>query len=116
MNELPPPAPAAEPIRRRSPASFFVRRWRAQVPLRRVLGRDMLLVGTAINLGAALAGLLLFASDAPTSVAASVYFAPVPYNLFLFVAVWRAAEQVGEPHASLVRIVAFAWLVAAILI
>jgi hypothetical protein len=84
--------------------------------LERVLWIDMLVYGTAINVASGLAALALFANAAPTAVAAAVHFAPLPYNLFLVVAVWKAADATREQSASIARVVSLAWLVASIVI
>jgi hypothetical protein len=76
----------------------------------------MLIYGTTINVVAALLGMLLFAGNAPTALAAAVYFAPLPYNLFLFAAVWRSAAHAAEPWASTARIAGILWLIATTII
>jgi hypothetical protein len=72
-----------------------------------------LLVGTAVNVFATLLALALFAARAPTALAAAVHFAPLPYNVFLCMAVWKRAAEIeaGEPQASFARIVSLLWLV-----
>ena len=101
-----------------SPAtgSFFAARWRGEVPLTRLLWRDMLLVGTLVNLLTSFLGLMLFTTEAPTALAAAVYFSPLPYNVFLLAAVWRTADRAGQPPLSAARVIALAWLVLATLI
>jgi hypothetical protein len=71
------------------PAGFFRSRWRAEVPMRVLFWRDMVLVGTLVNLLATGVALALAASDLDIALAAAVHFAPLPYNLFLVAAVWR---------------------------
>lgn len=93
----------------RFPVSFVHSRWSGRIPLSRLLWTDMLLHGTTVNIVAALAGLLLLAQEAPTALGASVYFAPLPYNLFLLAALWRAAARAEEPFASAARVVGIAW-------
>jgi hypothetical protein len=86
--------------------AFFLARWRGRVPLGRLFWRDMLLVGSAINVASALAALMLLAHGASMAVGAGVHFAPVPYNLFLFAAVWRASQRKPATRAC-----AGCWLV-----
>jgi hypothetical protein len=45
--------------------------------------------------------------------AAAVHFAPLPYNVFLCMAVWKRAAEIeaGEPQASFARLVSLLWLV-----
>lgn len=69
----------------------------------------MIVHGTTINILAALLGLVLFARDAPTALGATVYFAPVPYNLFLLAALWRTAARSREPWAQAAQIAGFVW-------
>ena len=106
---LRPPDGAAD---RRFPLSFFLSRWRGSVPLGQLFWKDMLIYGTTINVAAALLGLLLFAWDAPTALAATVYFAPLPYNVFLFAALWKSSAVADETWALLTRIAGLLWLMA----
>ena len=90
---------------------FFTTRWRGAVPLRQVFVQDMLIRGTAINVVTAFFGLLLFAGDAPMPLAATVFFAPLPYNVFLFVAVWKTAGNRPDPLSDVARFGAVVWLI-----
>jgi hypothetical protein len=88
-------------------------RWRGDVPVGLVLWLDMLVVGTAINVVTTVAALLLFATDFPTLAGAAVYFSPLPYNLFVLIAVWRSAAKVHEPRRSAARACAVLWFLVA---
>ncbi len=110
--DTPPPRPDPSPARR----SFLLSRWRGEAPLGIVFWRDMILVGTALNIAAALAAVLLLAADAPTPLALLVYFAPLPWSIFLFFAVWRCAEKAGGPDAITAKIGAMIWLVVVIVL
>lgn len=88
-------------------------RWLGDVPVGRVFWRDMLVIGTAINLVTTVAALLMFATDFPTAAGAAIYFSPLPYNFFLLIAVWRSAGKVQEPRASAARVFALMWFVVA---
>lgn len=68
---------------------FFARRWRGDVPLARLFWHDMLVVGSLLNLVATFGALMLAAQGAPTALAAALHFGPLPYNLFLWLALWR---------------------------
>lgn len=70
--------------------------------MRVLFWRDMVLVGTLINLLFTGVALAMAASDLPIGVAAAVHFAPLPYNLFLVAAVWRQPTSVVHHWASLV--------------
>lgn len=85
--------------------NFLARRWRGEVPLRRLFWRDMLMVGTLVNLLATFAALMAAATGAPMAVAVALHFAPIPYNVFLFMALWRLP---GRPAAA--ATVAALWL------
>lgn len=101
--------------RQRGFIDFLASRWRGDVPFERLFWVDMLVVGTLVNLAAAALSLILFRLDAPAAAAIAVFFSPLPYNLFLFAAAWRAAERARSSWA-LARLGAIAWLVFATLI
>ena len=84
---------------------FLRQRWRGQAPLRTLFWRDMLAVGTVINLVFSLAGLLLAAQGQPLAWAVALHFAPTPWNAFLVSAVWRTPGATWLPRTA-----ALAWL------
>lgn len=63
--------------------------WTSRIALRQLLVRDMLLVGTALNVVTGFIAMMLLAQRADTAVAVFLHFATVPYNAFLFLSVWR---------------------------
>ena len=85
---------------------FIARRWRGDVPLRTVFWRDMLGVGTAVNVLATFAALIAASQGAPSALAVAIHLAPMPWNLFLLVAVGRV-----RPASRLASGVALAWVV-----
>lgn len=85
---------------------YFLRRWKGQVNWTLLLWLDMLGVGTAVNLAATFLALIAAIQHAPTLVVALVHFAPVPYNLFLFAALWRMPQR---PAGAV--IIALIWLI-----
>ena len=87
--------------------NYFTRRWRSQVPLTVLLWRDMLGIGTVMNLTATGLAMTLLVQDGPTWIAVALHFMPMPYNFFLCGAVWRMPDR--NPLASLIAAV---WLVA----
>jgi hypothetical protein len=93
------------------PLSFFTRRWRRQVPLGLLFWRDMFVVGSALNLAAAFAGLMALGFKADVIVAMLVFHAPLPYNFFIVGAIWRTADLVDKAKASSARFGAATWLV-----
>jgi hypothetical protein len=93
-------------------AGHFHRLWSARSPLWRVLLFDMLLWGTVLNLCAAGISLTLIAFDAPAWAATAVFLLPMPYNLLLCTAVWRACDRQSGPLATGARAVAIVWVAA----
>jgi hypothetical protein len=45
-----------------------------------------------------------------------VHFAPVPYNIFLTLAVWRIAEKTGGAKASLMMLGSALWLILVVVV
>ncbi|PTE06734.1 hypothetical protein [Mesorhizobium helmanticense] len=91
--------------------SFFRSRWHGPAPLDRLFWRDLVVVGTAINVAASVLALILLGLKLPLALVLAVHFAPVPYNIFLTLAVWRSAERSGGFKASLMMIGAVLWLI-----
>jgi hypothetical protein len=100
----------------RNIAVFFASRWRGHAPLERVFWRDMLLVGTAINVAMALIAITLLTSGAPPALAITLFLAPLPYNLFLYMGVWAAGAQARPVKAAAIRFGATLWLVASVIV
>jgi hypothetical protein len=88
-----------------SAQNFFSRRSRGEVPLRTVFWRDMLGVGTAVNMLATFVALMAASQASSAWAPALIHFAPLPYNLFLVYAVGRAV-----PGSRFAVISSFAWL------
>ena len=97
-------------------SNFFTARWRGEVPLSTLFWRDMLIVGTAVNLALAFAALMALGFKAPLWVALTLHFIAVPYNLFLFVAIGKRARIEETPAAGFFTATALAWVVAAALV
>ncbi|MCA0033845.1 hypothetical protein [Mesorhizobium sp. B263B2A] len=97
-------------------ADFFRSRWLGQVPLDRLFWRDMLLVGTLINMASSALALVLLGLKLPLWLVLAVHFAPVPYNIFLTWAVWRTAEKSGGAKASLTMLGSALWLIATVVV
>ena len=88
-------------------------RWRGEAPLGTVFWDDMLIAGSALNLGLTRLAMALASADAPDAVAALAFFAPLPANLFLVAAVWRSAARSRPLVAAAARGAALFWLVVA---
>jgi hypothetical protein len=84
---------------------YFARRWHGEVPTAVLLWRDMLAIGTLANLAATFVALILLSQGVSLAIVAAVHFAPAPYNLFLFAAVWRSAQRTRTTFA-----IALVWL------
>lgn len=84
---------------------FLRQRWRGQVPLPRLFWRDMLIVGTALNLLFSFMALMSVALGLPMAWAVMLHFAPTPWNVFLVLALWRTTGA-----TALQRAVALSWL------
>lgn len=95
---------------------FFAARWHGDVPLSRLFWWDMAVVGTAINVLTTIAALIVLAMKGSTGTALAVHLAVLPYNLFLFLAVWRTSEKVRMSSAWAAQLGAAAWLLLAIVI
>ncbi|CDX25288.1 conserved hypothetical protein [Mesorhizobium sp. ORS 3324] len=93
-------------------ADFFKSRWQGKTPLDRLFWRDMLLVGTAVNIASSGLALVLLGLKLPLWLVLTVHFLPVPYNIFLTIAVWRTAEKTGGFKAQLVMLGSALWLIA----
>lgn len=97
------------PVRR---SGFFSARWRGLVPMQRLFLLDTIVVGTLVNIATTLAAVLLLGADVPEWLALAVHFSPLPYNFFLFLAVWRTSEINRVPLAWALQIMAAFWLIA----
>ncbi|WPC67564.1 hypothetical protein SBP18_03400 [Rhodoferax ferrireducens] len=70
-------------------AGYFGSRWRGEAYLSQLFWRDMLIVGSFINLFTGFIALMIAAQGGDLWVAATVHFATLPYNVFLVLALWR---------------------------
>ncbi|RUU72023.1 hypothetical protein EOD04_00270 [Mesorhizobium sp. M2C.T.Ca.TU.009.01.2.1] len=93
---------------------FFRARWRGKAPLDRLFWRDMLLVGTLISVASSALALILLGLKLPLGLVLAVHFLPVPYNIFLTIAVWRTAEKSGGLKAQLMMLGSALWLIATV--
>lgn len=93
---------------------FMQSRWQGEAPLATVFWRDMILIGTLINVVAMLAMMVLLANEVPTIVALAVFFVPLPLNFFLVIAVWRSAKRAAGPFTLAAQMGSALWLLVAI--
>jgi uncharacterized membrane protein YozB (DUF420 family) len=76
----------------------------------------MIAVGSTINVVTGVAALVAFAMDLPTWAGAAIFLSPLPWNVFLTVAVWRAAARPDARHGAAARVAAAIWLLVSILV
>ncbi len=62
-------------------------------PWRTLFWRDMVAVGSTINLFTGFAALFLISQGQSIAWALAVHFSPVPYNAFLVRSLWLARER-----------------------
>lgn len=94
--------------------SYIKARMSGEAPLETVFWRDMLVVGSVVNVVCTAVALAMFAAKYAPALALTVNFLPVPYNAFLLVAVWKAAEREGGPPATTANVIAALWFLAMI--
>ena len=69
------------------------RRWLGQVPLSHVLWRDMLLLGSLVNLLMTFIALIIASQIGAGVAAAVVHFAALPLNVWLWIVVARSTAR-----------------------
>lgn len=107
-----PTLSAASPPR--GVAAYFRSRWNGRLPIAALFWRDMVIVGTTVNIAATLTAVLLLALEAPAPLAVAIHFAPVPWNVFLFASVWRTTARLRPAAAFAWQSAAALWLVLAV--
>lgn len=96
--------------------AFFSRRWNGEVPLGQLFWRDMVTVGSLINVATTIAALLILAAKMSALLAVAVHLIPLPYNLFLYGSVLRTADMAGTPNAGTIKLGATLWIILASLL
>lgn len=96
--------------------NFFAARWAGEVPLRRVFFTDMLAIGSIANMAGVLCAILLMLAGSPAWLGALAYIAPLPYNVFIVLAVWRTLDATQPPSAGVYRLVALVWLAIVVVV
>jgi hypothetical protein len=94
-----------------TPGNYFSRRWQGQVPVATLFWRDMLGVGTLINLTTTALALAMIINGIHAGFAVALHFLPLPFNLFLLAALNRAPDR-----NTLLMTIAVAWFVVMMLI
>jgi hypothetical protein len=92
-------------------SEWFRARWTGRVTLQRLVGLDMVLVGTMINAIAGFSALAAYASGLGAGTAMALHFGTAPYNAFLYSCVWRHPRS-----GPATLILASAWFAAMIVV
>lgn len=92
--------------------------WVGRMPLGRAFWEFAVFYGLVLNLLTTVASFGLLAFGVHAAIAMTVFFLPLPYNLFVLMAVWRsAARYQGPPHwANAARVAVTLWAVAVTLV
>ncbi len=90
---------------------FWGERWHGDVSWRLLFWRDMLAVGSVINLFTGFVALMLFSQDQPMEAVLAVHFSPLPYNAFLLASLWRHPQS-----AAAVKWVGLGWFAAMLVV
>ena len=73
--------------------SFITQRWHGRIGWRTLFWRDLLLVGTGLNLLMTGLALALLSQDVPAQWALLAHLLPLPYNLFIVSSIWSAPQR-----------------------
>ncbi len=88
--------------------------WTGEFPLGRAFWHYAVGYGLLLNLVTALAFFALLQNDANMVLVVLAFASPVPYNIFMVVAVWRSADRYRGPKtwAELARASTVIWMLA----
>jgi hypothetical protein len=86
--------------------NFITQRWQGRVAWERLFWRDLLIVGSSLNLLMTGLALALLSQDVAIQWVLLAHLLPLPYNLFIVSAIGRAPQRPG-----LVLAVSVFWLV-----
>ena len=107
---------ASSPTAMRAPEGFFAARWRGHVAPAVLFWRDMIVVGTLINIATGFASLVALGLKAPLWLVWLIFLSPLPYNIFLCLALWHATARQPSQAGGTMRAMALVWLCIATLI
>ena len=95
-------------------AKFVNRLWTGEFPLGQAFWRYAVGYGLLLNLVTHPAFFALLVNDANMVLVVLAFAAPVPYNIFIVVAVWRSADRYQGPKAwaELARVGTVIWMLA----
>lgn len=104
-------APAATDHHSFTLSEFFTQRWRGLVGWRTLFWRDLLVIGTSLNLLMTGSALALLSQGVALPWVLAVHLLPLPYNLLIVSALWRAPQR-----PALVLGVSVFWLIFFVLV
>ena len=86
--------------------------WAGEVPLGEAFWRYAVVYGLFVNVATTGLFLILLVRDAGPALLTPAFMLPIPYNLFVIVAVWRSAARYQGPKswADTARVAAAVWL------
>lgn len=73
--------------------TFITQRWQGRISWRRLFWRDLLLVGTGLNLLMTGTALALLSQGAPIQWVLLAHLLPLPYNLFIVSSIWSVPQR-----------------------
>ncbi len=87
--------------------------WAGERPLRHVFWHYAVGYGLLMNLTTHLVFLAVLLNDASLGLAVVAFALPIPYNVFVAVAVWRSADryQGSKSWADMARVATVIWVV-----
>jgi len=71
----------------------------------------MIAIGSLVNVLASIAALLVIVAGAPIAIGVALHFAPVPYSILLFFAVWQSAARETSIWSFAAQASALVWLI-----
>ncbi len=104
---------ASRTIRRKRDGMGTLRRlWTGEMPLARAFWEYAIVYGFVLNLFTTIASFALLTTDASPVLALAIFLLPMPYNLLVLVAVWRAAARYAGPNhwAVFARVAVVLWV------
>jgi hypothetical protein len=88
--------------------------WGGDVPLNEAFWSYAVWYGVLLNFTVSVLFMFLLAADAGAPLLLPVFLLPIPYNVFVIVAVWRSADRYPGPRkwADLARFGTVIWMIA----
>ena len=92
--------------------SLLARLWRGEHDLHDTFWRYTILYGLLVNVVTTIGFMALIAANMPAAAVIVGYAIPIPYNIFVVVAVWRSAGAYQGPISTAVfmRVTGILWM------